>query len=108
MSETKTVTFTATEENIQKILVDAFKETKNVGWLIELLLCYDDNVKLLEGMGLNIDDIKSFTSVKKTGKNAKVTKTGIKLFRKKQVTDADLQRIENLVNSIRQNYVTQS
>lgn len=107
MSKTEKVTFKANEENLQQMLVNAFKETKNIGWLVELLLCYDENVQLLENLGLNIDEIKSFTKLKRS-KKAKVTFSGVKLLRKKYITDADFVKIESLVKNLRENYATKN
>ena len=71
-------------ENSIKKVVNAFKETKNVGWVIELLLCYNDNVKLLESFGLNIDNIKSFTGIKRN---------------KNKFASIELKRVKNHVTS---------
>ena len=84
MSKTIVKYFSIKEETIQKTFVNAFKETKNVGWLIELLLCYNDNVKLLESFGLNIDNIKSFTGIKRN---------------KNKFASIELKRVKNHVTS---------
>lgn len=66
MPKTKIVTFKVKEDNIKKLFVKAFKETKNIGWLMELLLCYPENVETLKNLGLNINKIKSLTAVKRS------------------------------------------
>lgn len=84
MPETKIVHFKANENGIKKIFVNAFKETKNVGWLMELLLCYPDNVNRLKNLGLDINKIKSLTAVKRS----ETTSVNIELKRvKRNVTN---------------------
>lgn len=78
MTETK-ITYKVNEEGLLKILVNAFNETKNTDWILELLLCYDDNQKLLEDLGLSIDDVRTFSSIKRS--KAKITVDSIRLHR---------------------------
>lgn len=82
MSEIKIIHFKANEDNIKKIFVNAFKETKNVGWLMELLLYYPDNIDRLKTLGLNINKIKSLIAIKRS----ETTSVNIELKRVKNVT----------------------
>lgn len=86
MNKTKVVHFKANENNIKKLFVQAFEETKNVGWLMELLLCYPKNIEILKDLGLSINRIKSFTTVKKS----ETTSVNIELKRiKKEIKRYD-------------------
>jgi len=75
--------------------VQAFKDTKNTDWILELLLCYDDNQKLLETLGLSVDDVHTFSTIKKS--KAKVVVEGIKLQRLSNIETSkrkDIKRIQ--------------
>lgn len=84
-------TFKVNEEGLIKILVDVFNETKNTDWILELLLCYDDNQKLLEDLGLSVDDVRTFSSIKRS--KAKIIKEGVKLIKLSELQSSKHKKI---------------
>lgn len=90
--ESTILTYKADEKGLNRILVDAFRDTKNVDWILELLLCYDENQKLLEELGVSVDDIRTFSTIKRT--KAKVTVEGIKLQRLSECESSERKRIK--------------
>lgn len=99
MTETK-LTYKVNEKGLIKILVDVFNETKNTDWILELLLCYDDNQKLLEELGVSLNDIKTFSTIKRS--KAKVVVDSIKLQRLSEIETST--RIEK--KRLRQNRIS--